>query len=237
MDDFSEADPYKGLGLGRKILKKYLLLPHAIHPQSNLMIGMVFLQTCVLLYNAWVIPLRFCYHLYQNEDTLLYWALADYFCDGLYLFDMLIIRTRLQFLDDAGIFETKRSLTMRNYVKNGTFKRDLASLFPSDLLYFVTGFQGKATLLRIPRLLRLYHFEDLFERLDSALPYPMVIRLTRTVNIMLYLIHITGCAYYAFSDYRVSYLIYTCKKLSCTCKRLTYTCKKLIYTCNKLIHT
>ena len=44
---------------------------------------------------------------------------------------------------------------------------------------------------------------DLFERLDSALPYPMTVRLSRTVNIMLYLIHLTGCSYYAFSDYNV----------------------------------
>ena len=51
-------------------------------------------------------------------------------------------------------------------------------------------------------MLRYYHFEDLFERLDSNLPYPMTIRLSRTVNIMLYLIHLSGCAYYTFSDYK-----------------------------------
>lgn len=92
MDDFSEKDPYEGLGKWRKITKKYLLLPDAIHPQSKLMIFLVLLQTLAFLYNAWIIPLRFCYHIYQNEDTWLYWALADYICDAIYIFDMLVIK-------------------------------------------------------------------------------------------------------------------------------------------------
>ena len=59
MDDFSEEDPYKNLTLSRYILRKYFLLPNAIHPQSKLMTFMIFLQTCAFLYNAWAIPLRF----------------------------------------------------------------------------------------------------------------------------------------------------------------------------------
>lgn len=203
VDDYSEEDPYKGLTLGQSILKKYILLPDAIHPQSKLMMSLVLLQTAAFLYNAWAIPLRFCFHIYQNSDNALYWAAADYSADGLYIFDTLIIQTRVQYLDEAGIYEKKRRLTAKNYVKNGSFKRDLLSLLPLDVFYWASGFTGRATLLRLPRMLRSYHFEDLFERLDSALPYPMLIRLTRTVNIMLYLIHLAGCAYYAFSDYQV----------------------------------
>ena len=61
MDDFSEVDPYAGLSKFKYIMKKYILLPSAIHPQSRLMNFMVLLQTCAFLYNAWVIPLRFCF--------------------------------------------------------------------------------------------------------------------------------------------------------------------------------
>ena len=54
----------------------------------------------------------------------------------------------------------------------------------------------------MPRLLRFYHFEDLFERLDSNLPYPTTIRILHTVKIMIYLIHLSACAFYTFSDYK-----------------------------------
>merc|ERR1712049_67014 len=66
MDDFSEVDPYAGLSKTKYILKKYILLPKAIHPQSILMNFMVLLQTCAFLYNAWAIPFRLCFHLYQT---------------------------------------------------------------------------------------------------------------------------------------------------------------------------
>lgn len=52
------------------------------------------------------------------------------------------------FLDNAGIYEEGRKLTIKNYVINGTFKVDLASLFPLELFYLVTGISGKTTLLR-----------------------------------------------------------------------------------------
>ena len=51
-------------------------------------------------------------------------------------------------------------------------------------------------------MLRFYHFEDLFERLDSNLPYPTTIRILHTVKIMIYLIHLSACAFYTFSDYK-----------------------------------
>ena len=83
--------------------------------------------------------IRVCYHIYQDEDNALYWAAADYAFDIVYIFDTLVIRTRLQFLDEAGIFEKNRGKTIRNFIRNGTFKVDMASLLPLDLLYFATG--------------------------------------------------------------------------------------------------
>ena len=54
-------------------------------------------------------------------------------------------------------------------------------------------------IFRLNRLLRFYNLAMLFDRLDQALPFPLVIRLTRTVNTMVYLVHIAGCAYYGYS--------------------------------------
>ena len=56
-------------------------------------------------------------------------------------------------------------------------------------------------LFRLPRLLRFYNLAIFFDRLDQNLPFPLLIRLTRTVNTMVYLVHIAGCAYYGFSKF------------------------------------
>ena len=87
MDDFSEKDPYAGMSIGMKIIRKYFMLPHAIHPQSKLMILLVLIQWIALMYNAWAIPLRFCFHIYVTEDTAMYWLIADYSMDLIYIFD------------------------------------------------------------------------------------------------------------------------------------------------------
>ena len=78
---------------------------------------------------------------------------------------------------------------------------DAASLLPTDLFYFVLSFSGRSALLRLPRLLRARNFGVFFDRLDSILPYPVLVRLSRTVNIMLYLIHLNACLFYLFSDF------------------------------------
>ena len=39
------------------------------------------------MYNAWAIPLRFCFHIYQSEETVMQWAIADYSIDLVYLLD------------------------------------------------------------------------------------------------------------------------------------------------------
>ena len=165
IDDFSEPDPYEGMGRAEKFVKKYLMLPHCklylpighdlnkdyisvIHPQSTHMTFFLGLQTFSVLYNLWVIPLRFSFTIYQNEHSLATWAALDYFCDALYIFDTVLVKPRVMFLDRYGIYEIKREDCMRHYVKNGTFKKDLASLVPLDVLYLAFGFTGRATILR-----------------------------------------------------------------------------------------
>ena len=107
------------------------------------------MQTVVLLYNAWVIPLRFAFGTtYQPDSSDLRWAVLDYLCDGICVFDMVLIKTRIMFLNDSGIFERDRRLIVRNYVKKGTFRHDLLSLLPLDVFYLVLGFDGRSTFLR-----------------------------------------------------------------------------------------
>ena len=103
----------------------------------------------VMLYNAWVIPLRFAFgSTYQPEGSGLTWAALDYFCDGIYIFDMVVIKTRIMFLNESGIFERDRKKIVRNYVQKGTFRKDLLSLLPLDIFYLALGFKGRSAFLR-----------------------------------------------------------------------------------------
>ena len=61
------------------------------------------------------------------------------------------------------------------------------------------SFLAYMSLFRLPRLARYYNLGIFFDRLDQNLPFPLFIRLTRTVNTMVYLVHLAGCAYYGFS--------------------------------------
>lgn len=49
------------------------------------------------LYNAFGIPLRSSYP-YQTEENVYYWMACDYFCDLLYLIDVIVVKPRLIFM-------------------------------------------------------------------------------------------------------------------------------------------
>ncbi|XP_023323760.1 cyclic nucleotide-gated cation channel beta-3 [Eurytemora carolleeae] len=152
-----------------------------------------------LLYNAWTIPLRTSFTLYQTPENTIYWMIGDYISDFFYWSDILLIKPRMMYLNEHGIYESQRRNMFINYIKKGDFKTDLASSLPFDVFYIFTGVRGTTSLLRLNRILKNYTFTRAFDRLDAASPHPTVVRLVRTVNIMLYLIHLNACAFYAFS--------------------------------------
>ena len=127
----------------------------------------------------------------------------DITTDVLNILDTACISPRVKYLDDSGIYESHPKLTATNYVRKGTFWSDFVSMVPIDYACYALADYPQAwqALLRVPRLLRYAKITEFFDRLDSLLPYPVVVRLARTVNIMLYLIHLSGCAYYSFSWY------------------------------------
>lgn len=64
------------------------------------MLFLMGIQATFFLYNAWVIPLRFAFHVYQSNNNFWIWAACDYFADLVYVVDTLFVRTRLMFLDE-----------------------------------------------------------------------------------------------------------------------------------------
>lgn len=79
------------------------------------------------------------------------------------------------------------------------FQLDLLSLLPLDLLYFVFG--PEKVILRLPRFLKLHTFWRFFDLVDKLIASPHIIRITRTLLYMMYLIHLNACAYYSFSTW------------------------------------
>lgn len=80
------------------------------------------------------------------------------------------------------------------------FQLDLLSLIPLDLLYMKLG--TRAVYLRAPRLLKIQSFWEVFQLIDRVISSPYIVRVGRTLTYMLYMIHITACTYYAYSDYQ-----------------------------------
>lgn len=53
--------------------------------------------------------------------------------------------------------------------------------------------------MRFPRFFKLHTFWDFINFIDKLLANPYIIRISRTLMYMMYLIHLNACAYFAFS--------------------------------------
>ena len=74
LDDFSEKDPYEGVPVYKKIVKKYFMLPYAIHPQSKLMILLVFIQV------YWWILLKLSHFLAISFNVFFFYEKTSQIC-------------------------------------------------------------------------------------------------------------------------------------------------------------
>ncbi|CAL4098132.1 unnamed protein product, partial [Meganyctiphanes norvegica] len=172
-----------------------LTIPTAMEPQSTFYISWLLVVTLFYLYNAWVVPLRTVFSEYQTDENLAYWLMLDYTADIIYLTDMIWFKCRVMYLEN-GFWISDPNLMRRHYLKGRKFKFDLLSLLPLDLFYLK---YGPVSAFRIPRLLKLHSVWEFFNRLDTRLASPHVLRVVRTLMYMLYLIHLNTNAYYGFS--------------------------------------
>lgn len=75
------------------------------------------LVTLAFLYNCTVIPLRGVFP-YQNPTNLYYWMIFDYICDFIYLIDIILFKSRVQFVNEGllevSIFTCLYKITIYN---------------------------------------------------------------------------------------------------------------------------
>ncbi|XP_050361755.1 cyclic nucleotide-gated cation channel beta-1 isoform X3 [Nymphalis io] len=169
----------------------------AIDCQSKSYIAWLLLVTFCYSYNAWSIALRASFP-YQTPENVAWWMTADYFCDAIYLLDLMLIKPRIMFLFDGFIIEDTIA-TKTHYKRKLQYKYDVMSLLPLDILYVYFG--TKMVILRFPRLLKLQTFWDFHRAMDRILHCPYVVRVGKTLFYIFYLIHLNACAYYLISYY------------------------------------
>ncbi|XP_022919152.1 cyclic nucleotide-gated channel beta-1-like [Onthophagus taurus] len=166
-----------------------------IDPQGKVYVFWMSIAASAVLYNTWVIPLR-CSFPYQTPENTAIWMAADYLADFIYIVDMLLIQPRIMFLSE-GFWMKDFNFTRQNYMRKTRFKMDLLSILPLDFFYFLWGPQK--VILRIPRIIKMHTFWDFFDLVDKLIASPHILRITRTLLYMMYLIHLNACAYYGFS--------------------------------------
>uniref|UniRef100_A0A8C0DSZ6 Cyclic nucleotide gated channel subunit beta 3 n=1 Tax=Balaenoptera musculus TaxID=9771 RepID=A0A8C0DSZ6_BALMU len=96
------------------------------------------LVTIAFNWNCWLIPLRIIFP-YQTPNNARYWLITDIICDTIYLFDLLLIQPRLQFIRGGDIIVDSNELK-RHYRSSTKFQLDVASIMPFDVFYLFFGF-------------------------------------------------------------------------------------------------
>ncbi|XP_045909945.1 cyclic nucleotide-gated cation channel alpha-4 isoform X3 [Micropterus dolomieu] len=158
----------------------------------------MWLQVMILpiVYNWLIIILRTCF----NEIALSYlpvWLTLDYLSDLMYILDM-IITVHTGYLDQ-GILVKDLTQLKKRYLRSKHFLWDLASMLPTDFLYFVFGIQ--TPLVRINRLLRMPRLNEALDRMETRTSYPNTFRISKLMVYIFVLIHWNACLYFALSSY------------------------------------
>uniref|UniRef100_A0A8C3QEK1 Cyclic nucleotide-binding domain-containing protein n=1 Tax=Cyanoderma ruficeps TaxID=181631 RepID=A0A8C3QEK1_9PASS len=167
--------------------------PSSIDPLTNLMYVLwLFFVVMAWNWNCWLIPVRWAFP-YQTPANIHYWLLVDYLCDLIYLLDILIFQTRLQFVQGGDIIVSPH----RGFSLCG-FQMDMLCLLPLDFFYFKVGVNP---LLRFPRCLKYMAFFEFNNRLEAILTKAYIYRVIRTTAYLLYSLHVNSCLYYWASAY------------------------------------
>ncbi|KAM6250416.1 cyclic nucleotide-gated channel beta-1 [Spheniscus humboldti] len=177
-------------------LKNYQF-PSSIDPLTNLMYVLwLFFVVMAWNWNCWLIPVRWAFP-YQTPSNIHCWLFVDYLCDLIYLLDILVFQTRLQFVQGGDIITDKKAMKV-NYLQSQRFKMDIVCLLPLDFFYFKVGVNP---LLRFPRCLKYMAFFEFNNRLESILSKAYIYRVIRTTAYLLYSLHVNSCLYYWASAY------------------------------------
>lgn len=87
----------------------------------------------------------------------------------------------------------------KRYLRSKHFCLDLASILPTDFLYFAFGIE--TPLVRINRLLRISRLNEALDRMETRTAHPITFRISKLMIYIFVLIHWNSCFYFALSSY------------------------------------
>ncbi|KAI3388225.1 hypothetical protein SNEBB_006326 [Seison nebaliae] len=138
-----------------------------------------------ILYNLWIPFARHAFpHLQSQHETL--WIILDVISDIVYLLDFLMQFRTGYFEEGLLVYDSKR--LAHNYMQKTQFYLDLSSMLPLQLFHRVMGIQPNS-LLRFPRLLKVYRLPQLYYLTESKTVFPNVWRVVNLVHILFLIAH------------------------------------------------
>ncbi|XP_031554576.1 cyclic nucleotide-gated channel rod photoreceptor subunit alpha-like [Actinia tenebrosa] len=167
-----------------------------IDPSGKTLFVWLLVIAIAVLYNLIFIIARQCFHQLHDSSPAL-WFVLDYLCDVIYGLD-IFVQFRTAYLDQGLLVRDLKKLRKNYMLSRIDFKLDILSILPYDLLYFVVG--TDQTIVRIPRILRLYRILILFQKSETKTRYPNVLRTSAVVSAFLLVFHWNACFYFATSE-------------------------------------
>uniref|UniRef100_A0A915J8V0 Ion transport domain-containing protein n=1 Tax=Romanomermis culicivorax TaxID=13658 RepID=A0A915J8V0_ROMCU len=181
----------------------------------------------IVLYNIIMLIARSTFVELQQTYRV-WWLLVDYIGDGLNFFDMIIESKKIILADGLRVFDLQK-LRM-NYLRSSHFVTDVASLLPTDMLFFFFGTKPWVRLNRVLRDLRHCSFSEVFTSKDHNLSslfitdfdyqffsrrrmfefsdrteirtnMPNTFRLLKLMGVLFFIFHWNACIFFQISEH------------------------------------
>lgn len=169
--------------------KKFILDPDGLH-----LCVWFYVLVFAIRYNLWALITRIAFPDAQSGFLKIVWFLFDYFCDAIYVLDV-VIAARTGFLEQ-GILVTDTKRVYMRYIRSVEFIADVVSLIPTDILYAALG---PLPLLRINRIIKGYKSFRIKAVMESQANYPTFLRVFFLMHLMFLLIHWNAAFYFMIS--------------------------------------
>ena len=157
---------------------------HILDPDGLFVYVWSYFLVFAIRYNLWALILRIAFPESQSGYLKVAWFSFDYFCDAIYVLD-IVIGARTGFLEE-GILVTDRERVSKRYTLSFEFVADVTSLLPTDILYAAFG---PLPVIRINRIIKGYKSFTIKEVMESQTNYPTFLRVFFLMHLMFLLIH------------------------------------------------
>ncbi len=152
----------------------------------------------VTLYNFLSIPFRLAFK--ASSETI--FLNLDFFSDLILILD-IFIRFNLAYLEQGEVIEDRKKI--QAHYRATDFKLHLIASFPGDLVIRLLGFNilpGLIECLRIPRLLRGFHYIAIFKRWENNVNVnPAAIRMLHLVLGIFLIDHWVACFWFFIGEF------------------------------------